>query len=44
MLAKTGDPTSNLPLYLAAVGAGIVCIALAVRTRRSREDDEEEQQ
>jgi len=44
VLAKTGDPTSNLPLYLAAVGAGIVCIALAVRTRRSREDDEEEQQ
>ena len=44
VLAKTGDPTSNLPLYLAAVGAGIVCIALAVRTRRSREDDEEDQQ
>ena len=42
-LAKTGDPTSNLPLYLAAAGAGVLCVALAIRAFRSRRDDEGDQ-
>ena len=44
VLAKTGDPTSNLPLYLAAIGGGVLCIALAVRRRRSQDENDEEGQ
>lgn len=42
VLAKTGDPTSNLPLYLAAIGVGILCMALAIRNFRSRKATEED--
>lgn len=41
-LAKTGDQTSSLPIYLAIAGAGIVCLALAIRNVRNKKNEEKE--
>lgn len=40
-LAKTGDETTLFPVYLAIAGAGIVCLALAIRNLRNKKDEEE---
>lgn len=39
-LAKTGDPTTQLPLYLGIAGLGVVCLALAIRNIRNKKKDE----
>lgn len=38
-LTKTGDRTTLFPLYLAIAGLGIVCLALAIRNLRKKDDD-----
>lgn len=40
-LAKTGDQTTMFPLYLAILGVGIVCLALAIRNVRNKKNKEE---
>ncbi|MBR3318505.1 MAG: hypothetical protein IKG21_11870 [Atopobiaceae bacterium] len=42
-LAKTGDETSMLPVYLAIAGVGIVCLALAIRNLRNKNKGEEDE-
>lgn len=38
-LAKTGDQTTLFPVYLAIAGLGIVCLALAIRNVRKKDDE-----
>ena len=40
-LAKTGDQTTMFPVFLAIAGAGIVCLALAIRNVRNKKNEEE---
>ena len=40
-LSKTGDETSNFWIYIAIAGAGIVCLAIAIRNVQKKKNDEE---
>lgn len=41
-LAKTGDQTSQLPVYLLIAGVGILCLALAIRNIRNKKNENKE--